>query len=117
MVSAELLNQVVLAVKSVSQSVLPFYHGEAPLDINTKHDGSSVTAADCCLDLLLRQRLVQLLPDVPVLSEEGHIPTWDERQQWDCYWCVVCARQSKKTLIYASLILVNINITNIQLIF
>ena len=88
MVSTELLDQVVSAVKSVSQSVLPFYHGEAPLDINTKYDGSSVTAADCCLDLLLRQRLEQLLPNVPILSEEGHIPTWDERQQWDCYWCV-----------------------------
>jgi len=83
-----LLDEVVSAVKLASQAVLPFYHGKAPMEIDIKVDGSAVTAADCCLDILLRQHLLEILPDVPVLSEEGFIPEYDERSLWNTYWCV-----------------------------
>ena len=87
-IDATLLDDVIAVVKQAGEAVLPYYQGLIPLDIATKADNTAVTAADRHLDQLLRSALSPLLPDVPILSEEGVIPSFTERHQWPRYWCV-----------------------------
>ena len=66
--------------------VLTHYHAGAPVE--TKADSSPVTAADRAAHQLIVRRLADWDPSVPVISEEGAIPTASERAGWSQFWLV-----------------------------
>lgn len=53
-----------------------------------KSDQSPLTQADQAAHDLIAAGLAQLTPAVPVLSEEGKQIPYDERRDWEYYWCV-----------------------------
>lgn len=57
------------------------YYGEAP-EVELKADASPVTAADKEAEIIILDALVDIAPDIPIISEEaasaGDIPTVDE---------------------------------------
>lgn len=57
-------------------------------DIEHKADDSPVTTADLAAHRLIVKGLIQLMPDVPVLSEESAQLPWETRRQWQRYWLV-----------------------------
>lgn len=63
------------------------YQDDKPLNVEHKSDDSPVTAADLAAHRVIRDGLLQLTPDIPLLSEEDP-PSWDIRQHWQRYWLV-----------------------------
>ncbi len=83
-----LLDSVVELCQRAGEAILQVYHAEQPLEVDIKADDSPVTQADLAAHRILAPGLEQLLPDVPVLSEEGEIADFSTRQQWQRYWII-----------------------------
>ncbi len=81
-----LIDEVVKIAESAGREILSIY--AADFDVETKVDDSPLTAADRVAHTLINRSLEALTPDIPVLSEEGGIPTWEDRQDWSHYWLV-----------------------------
>lgn len=57
-------------------------------DASEKDDASPVTAADVIANRIICEGLAQLMPRLPVLTEEEADIAWSARQQWARYWLV-----------------------------
>ena len=68
------------------QDLLNIYHGE--FAVESKADGSPLTAADEAAHHTIVNGLAQLTPDIPVLSEEASDIAYEERQSWNQFWLV-----------------------------
>ncbi len=53
-----------------------------------KFDDSPLTKADLASHNLIVNRLRELTPNIPVLSEESAEITWQERENWQEYWLI-----------------------------
>lgn len=58
------------------------------LGVLTKSDDSPVTAADLASHQVIVERLKQLTPDIPVMSEESTDIDWQQRRHWQSYWLI-----------------------------
>ncbi|UZP66530.1 3'(2'),5'-bisphosphate nucleotidase CysQ [Desulfovibrio mangrovi] len=63
------------------------YYSE-PAEVSYKDDESPVTTADEAANDLILAGLSRLLPEIPVISEEGGLPPYEERSEWPCYFLV-----------------------------
>ncbi len=54
----------------------------------TKSDSTPVTTADLAAHKLINEKLAELTPDIPILSEEAADITLEQRSQWGRYWLV-----------------------------
>jgi len=72
--------------QKAGHAILQFYHKHQAYTIHTKQDDSPVTSADMASHAILVEGLQKLTPDIPILSEEGVHPPWQERQTWKTYW-------------------------------
>lgn len=82
-----MLEHISLIAREAGAAVMAIYRGENPLDLSYKSDHSPVTAADLGAHKIIKHRLLQLTPQIPLLSEEDPA-TWDVRRYWQCYWLV-----------------------------
>nr|WP_010131962.1 3'(2'),5'-bisphosphate nucleotidase CysQ [Microbulbifer agarilyticus] len=87
-VSRELLDKVIAISVEAGEAILGVYNASGELEVETKSDDSPVTVADLAAHKILEPALAQLLDGVPVLSEEGEMPAYAERSQWDRYWII-----------------------------
>lgn len=87
-VSRELLDQVISISVAAGEAILEVYNASGDIEVDTKSDDSPVTAADLAAHKILAPALEQLVPGIPVLSEEGEMPSFDERSQWNRYWII-----------------------------
>jgi 3'(2'), 5'-bisphosphate nucleotidase len=53
-----------------------------------KSDDSPLTQADVKSHEYIRENLFNLFPDIPLMSEEGSVKTFDERKKWQRFFCV-----------------------------
>jgi 3'(2'), 5'-bisphosphate nucleotidase len=67
-------------------AIMRIYDGE--FTVERKDDNSPLTLADLESQRLIVERLQQLTPDVPVLSEESAQAPWSVRQSWRELWVV-----------------------------
>lgn len=65
-----------------------FYRNPNALNVSKKSDATPVTEADHAIHRLLYEQLPELLPGVPVLSEECSHEQLAQRLDWDCCWIV-----------------------------
>lgn len=68
-------------------AILDIYQ-DSQMAVEEKSDASPVTQADIAAHQVILNGLQALTPAWPVLSEEGVIPPFAERQQWSTYWLV-----------------------------
>ena len=54
--------------------------------VSLKEDQTPVTNVDQIIHDELSASLNHFFPDIPIISEEGHIPSYEERQAMDVYW-------------------------------
>ena len=66
--------------------ILDVYNGT--IDVTLKEDLSPLTDADRRSNTVITNKLVELYPDIPILSEEGKEITFDERKKWDLFWLI-----------------------------
>ncbi|MEX1032144.1 MAG: 3'(2'),5'-bisphosphate nucleotidase CysQ [Cellvibrionaceae bacterium] len=83
-----LVDQVVVLCRQAGEAILQVYNRRRGFDVEVKDDNSPVTEADLAAHDLLLRGLVDLLPGVPVLSEESAMPDFAERRAWQRYWLV-----------------------------
>ena len=81
------LLQAMVSIAEAAGEVLLSAYQRDDLRVDWKADRSPVTTADHASHELIDAGLKQL-EAIPVLSEEGDIPAWEERQHWDRYWLV-----------------------------
>lgn len=83
---AAILEQVVEIAIAAGGEILDVYVQE--FDVQTKKDGSPLTAADLRADALICKQLQKIAPNIPILSEESDMQAFDERRNWEQYWLV-----------------------------
>jgi 3'(2'), 5'-bisphosphate nucleotidase len=86
--SADWQQQVQQLAAAVTTQLMAYHSGLLALDVQHKSDGSPVTSADFAAHQLIAEHLEKLLPGVPLISEEGDIPSFAQRQHWSRYWLV-----------------------------
>jgi 3'(2'), 5'-bisphosphate nucleotidase len=84
----DLLEQVMDLARQAGEKILEVYNRSESFDVETKKDDSPVTEADLAAHAILDPGLVSLLDQVPVLSEESTIPSYDIRSSWSRYWII-----------------------------
>lgn len=83
-----LVPELTRIIKSAGDAILEVYHSADPIEIKSKDDDSPVTQADHAAHIVIEEGLKNLSQSYPVLSEEGGIPDFEERQSWTRYWLV-----------------------------
>ncbi|MCB9747035.1 MAG: 3'(2'),5'-bisphosphate nucleotidase CysQ [Candidatus Omnitrophica bacterium] len=81
----ELLKVIKTAVKA-GAATMEIYTTDFAVEY--KDDQSPLTLADKKSHEIIVAGLQSLDLAAPILSEEGRSITYDERRQWDCFWCV-----------------------------
>lgn len=84
---SHLLPQVIEIARSAGQMILEIYE-KKQYEAYTKSDETPVTSADIAAHKLITERLSELTPDIPVLSEEDADISLEQRAQWEQYWLV-----------------------------
>lgn len=73
---------------AAGEAILEVYHADQAIEVDTKSDDSPVTKADIAAHKIIEQGLNALDLDIPILSEEGGMPDFEERSRWTRYWLV-----------------------------
>lgn len=84
--SRKLLPEVIELARLAGQKILEIYNTD--FKISNKDDNTPVTCADLAANDLIVQKLSELTPDFPVLSEESAEIPFQERRLWETYWLV-----------------------------
>jgi 3'(2'), 5'-bisphosphate nucleotidase len=82
----KLCHECLAIARDAGDKILSIYNTD--YDIKQKEDKSPLTDADLASHHLILARLTELTPDIPILSEESTIPSFEERASWQTYWLV-----------------------------
>lgn len=78
----------ILALSHTAGKAIMAVYDTADFNVDMKADNSPLTQADLNAHKILEPGLLALLDGVPVLSEEGTLPDWETRKQWNRYWII-----------------------------
>lgn len=87
-ITRSLLDQAIDIARQAGDAILEIYHDEAGFNTETKADASPVTDADHAAHHIMFPGLMAIDTGIPVLSEEGNLPSYDERASWRRYWII-----------------------------
>ncbi|TXS96681.1 3'(2'),5'-bisphosphate nucleotidase CysQ [Parahaliea maris] len=83
-----LVPAVLALCHKAGDAICHHYHAPGDVAVESKHDDSPLTRADLDSHVILRDGLKELLPQVPVLSEESSAEHKARRHDWPLYWLV-----------------------------
>ena len=86
--TSALLPQVMTIAEEAGKAVMAIYDRPDELHIESKADTTPVTDADLEAHRLICDRLRQLTPEIPILSEESPAEEILQRRQWRRYWLI-----------------------------
>ena len=72
--------------KQAGEAIMEIYVKD--FTIEYKDDKSPLTEADTRSNEIICAGLAKLYPEIPVLSEENRIVPFEERKNWEYYWCI-----------------------------
>lgn len=84
---ASLLPRILQLSRAAGDAIMAVYN-TADFNVDMKADNSPLTQADLAAHAILEPGLLALIEGVPVLSEEGELPAWNTRKQWNRYWII-----------------------------
>lgn len=87
LLTPEWLERLVALGRASGDAIMAIYSSRESWRVSQKIDDSPLTAADVAAHQLISEGLPSLL-DLPILSEEGALPPFSERQSWEHYWLV-----------------------------
>lgn len=73
---------------AAGEAIMRIYVRPELWEATEKEDASPVTAADLAANRVICEGLAQLMPRLPVLTEEEAEVSWSARRQWARYWLV-----------------------------
>ncbi len=80
------LDTIAAVAKKAGDAIMGIY--EKDFGIEYKDDKSPLTEADTMSNEIICQALGELYPEIPLMSEENKAIPFDERKDWDYYWCI-----------------------------
>lgn len=83
----KLLPEALQLARAAGDAIMAIYD-TADFGVDMKADNSPLTKADLAAHAILEPGLQKLIAGVPVLSEEGELPSWEIRKQWPRYWII-----------------------------
>lgn len=85
---AELVQQVLPIAKDAGKVILDIYDKGEDIQVELKSDESPLTIADKAANDLICERLKQLDPQLPIISEENKAIPYSERSGFEYTWMV-----------------------------
>lgn len=85
--SQTMSDKLVVLARRAGAAILAIYQADVAPEVQHKADASPVTAADLIAHDILIAGLPELL-DIPIVSEEGELPDFNERSTWPYYWLI-----------------------------
>ena len=82
----ELVNPVCIIAKQAGTEIMKIYN--EGFEVEKKDDNSPLTCADLASHTLIINKLKELTPDIPILSEESASIPFDKRSSWTNYWLI-----------------------------
>lgn len=87
-ITQPLIENVVHIAELAGQAILNIYNSGNKIHVSLKEDHSPLTIADKASNEIITKGLMELFPDIPILSEEGASVAYETRKDWKYYWCV-----------------------------
>ena len=86
-----MLNQIdIKKIRQIAQhagdEIMEIYQKD--FQIEYKDDKSPLTEADTKSNEIICKALIELYPTIPILSEENKEVIYEERKDWEYYWCI-----------------------------
>ena len=81
-----IVSQVLDIAISAGKEIMRFYKSDYKIEI--KSNNSPVTEADAAANQLILESLNDLQPDIPFVSEECQIASYEQRTNWQHYWLI-----------------------------
>ena len=88
MIDLQLLKTVNEIAIAAGNEILDVYNSDQAIEVSTKLDDSPLTDADRRAHILIVDRLSNLTPDIPLLSEESDAIDYGLRKSWQRYWLI-----------------------------
>ena len=86
MVSRESLDRMITIARQAGDAIMAHYGTDA--GVTQKGDKTPLTNADRDAHHVIVAALERWTPDIPVISEEGTLPPYEERKDWKRFWLV-----------------------------
>ncbi len=80
--------RVIKIAEGAGDIILDIYENQHDFGIEKKSDSSPLTIADKKSHEFIKSRLMEMTPDVPILSEEGKDIPYEIRKDWNLFWLV-----------------------------
>ncbi len=80
----ESIPQIIDLLKDAGEAIMKIY-GEA-FKVDKKSDQTPVTDADLVSNQIITEGLLQLFPEIPIISEENEIENYTIRKNWTYVW-------------------------------
>ncbi len=84
----ELAQKVTAIAEAAGDAIIEIYENASDIEIQQKTDNSPLTKADKASNEIICQKLEQLKPRFPIISEENKAVPFEERRNFDYYWLV-----------------------------
>jgi 3'(2'), 5'-bisphosphate nucleotidase len=88
MIDLQVLKTVNEIAIAAGNEILDVYNSDQAIEVSTKLDDSPLTDADRRAHILIVDRLSNLTPDIPLLSEESDAIDYGLRKSWQRYWLI-----------------------------
>lgn len=82
-----MLSKLIELAEHAGEEILKYYGQDDKLNTQLKADDSPITAADRAAHGIIAKGLKDIA-DLPLISEEGELPSFDQRRTWHQYWLV-----------------------------
>jgi 3'(2'), 5'-bisphosphate nucleotidase len=81
------IDEIISIAQKAGKAILEVYNSEN-FEVEIKDDNSPLTKADKASNKIIEIGLNKLNPDIPILSEEGKEISFEDRRNWNMFWCV-----------------------------
>ncbi len=71
-----------------ADTIMYYYQNQNSFTLNHKEDLSPFSEADITASRIITSRLQVAYPDIPAISEEEYVPTYEERKSWPLLWLI-----------------------------
>lgn len=80
------IDEIIKIAQEAGVATMEIYQRD--FEVEYKDDQSPLTEADLKANQIICDALIKLYPTVPILSEENKTIEYNERKDWDYYWCI-----------------------------
>lgn len=80
------LEKIVAIAREAGDAIMKIYNKD--FKVEYKDDKSPLTEADTKSNEIICDALIKLYPNIPMLSEENKEVLYEDRKDWEYYWCI-----------------------------